>query len=231
MASYNIHRCLGKDGRLAPERISGVIEELGSDIVGLQEVDARASDGGFSLQMELLAGATGYQAVPGPTIRSQNRFYGNVLLTTHPIKRVRRYDLSVSRREPRGALDVDLEVHGRPVRVIVTHFGLRGAERREQARRLLGHLGADHGGMCVLLGDTNDWSARGQAVRLLNAAFGAPPLKRTFPSRFPIFPLDRIWVKPPDRLERLTVHRSPLARLASDHLPVKARIVCSKEVA
>ena len=50
-------------------------------------------------------------------------------------------DLTVYRREPRGALDVDLDIDGRTVRVVVTHLGLLPGERRKQVRRLLDVLG------------------------------------------------------------------------------------------
>ena len=52
--------------------------------------------------------------------------------------------------------------------------------------------------------------------------FVKPPAPATFPARWPVLALDRIWVRPRRRLERVFVHRSPTARVASDHLPVVA---------
>ena len=38
IATYNIHRCRGLDGRTRPERIAAVLESIDADIVALQEV-------------------------------------------------------------------------------------------------------------------------------------------------------------------------------------------------
>ncbi len=46
----------------------------------------------------------------------------------------------------------------------------------------------------------------------------------SFPSRFPILPLDRVMGYPKDIVTAVEVHDSPLARIASDHLPIKAYI-------
>jgi endonuclease/exonuclease/phosphatase family metal-dependent hydrolase len=51
---------------------------------------------------------------------------------------------------------------------------------------------------------------------------GAAARLRSFPSRRPILPLDRIWIHPVNVLRRMFVHRSALAKSASDHLPVVA---------
>ena len=48
---------------------------------------------------------------------------------------------------------------------------------------------------------------------------------RTFPSRFPAFALDRVWVHPAARLVDIEVDRSRPARIASDHLPLVARVL------
>ena len=58
----------------------------------------------------------------------------------------------------------------------------------------------------------------------LHRRFGPMPSLRTFPSRFPVFALDRIWVQPRASLLDVRVHRTPLARRASDHLPLTARV-------
>jgi len=58
----------------------------------------------------------------------------------------------------------------------------------------------------------------------LNGLFGHSIVERTFPSRWPILALDRVWVRPRHSLLALKAHRSPLAQLASDHLPVKALV-------
>ena len=52
---YNIHECVGGDGRRDPERIAAVLREIDADIIGLQEVDARPAPPANSMQMQYLA--------------------------------------------------------------------------------------------------------------------------------------------------------------------------------
>lgn len=145
-------------------------------------------------------------------------------LTTWPVLAVRRLDLSVPGREPRGALDVDLNIQGKTARVIVTHLGLRGAERRHQVKRLIAALSIESAGLVIALGDANEWLPAGRPLRTLHAAFGKTRAQRTFPSVLPFLALDRIWVRPKEDLLDVRPHKTPLARIASDHLPLKALI-------
>jgi endonuclease/exonuclease/phosphatase family metal-dependent hydrolase len=150
--------------------------------------------------------------------------YGNALLTRHPVTAVRRIDLGVSGREPRGALDADLDVRGRCVQVVVTHFGLSAAERRQQASRLLEAVRLDVEHPILLLGDFNEWLPGGGALRMLQPHFVRSPSLPTFPSLRPMLALDRIWIRSGHALAGVRVHRSPAARVASDHLPLRADI-------
>ncbi|MEW6271218.1 MAG: endonuclease/exonuclease/phosphatase family protein [Thermodesulfobacteriota bacterium] len=224
IGSYNIHRCVGLDGRCSPERIAEVVAEMAVDVVALQEVDS-----GYFLkeghdQLEYLARAAGMEALAGPTMTSEVGHYGNALLTRRPASAVRHADLSVAGKEPRGALDVDLEVDGHLIQIVVTHLGLRRFERVKQVEQILRTvIGAPEGGLIVVAGDFNEWRPGDHSLRPLHARFGRSRL-RTFPSRRPLFAFDRILVEPRHALVELTVHDTPLARVASDHLPVKALI-------
>jgi len=219
IASYNLHGCVGHDGARDAQRIAGVIAELGCDTIGLQEV--------FGL--ELLKEKLGMTAIAGPHHLWHDRHVGNALLTRRRVLEVRNHDYSWPRHEPRTALDVDLDVAGETVRVIVTHLGLKPAERRFQVRRLLELL--KHVPLherVVVLGDINEWLPLGRPLRWLHGLLGHSPAERTFPSRWPLLALDRVWVRPRHALLALGAHRSPLAAQASDHLPVKA-IVATHE--
>jgi endonuclease/exonuclease/phosphatase family metal-dependent hydrolase len=221
VASYNVHRCLGGDGRRDPDRIAAVIDEMGADVVGLQEVDASVHPRFGVDQFAHLARATRSTAIAGPTLRSHRGRYGNVLLTHVPVVGVRLIDLSVPGREPRGAIDADLEVDGARIRVVVTHLGLRGAERRRQVVRLLRRLEEPRVGLALVLGDLNEWLAPARVLRCLRARFAGPAV-RSFPARLPLIALDRVLVQPPGALVDVHAHGSRLARVASDHLPVRA---------
>jgi endonuclease/exonuclease/phosphatase family metal-dependent hydrolase len=217
LATYNIHSCIGSDGAFEPDRIAQVLRELDADVVALQEVDSRAHRGLELLQC--LAAETGFTPIPGPTLLRQTRHYGNALMTKLKASDIRRVDLSLIGHEPRGALDVDLDCDGVRLQIIATHLGLNPAERRVQVQRLLDRFSTRH---CVLMGDLNEWFLWGRPLRWLKAIFGRTPAPPTFPAVFPLFALDRIWVRPSRTLVRVEVHCSPLARRASDHLPLKA---------
>ena len=220
-ASYNIHRCIGRDRRHDPDRIVRVLRELDADVVGLQEVAARAGSEGDVDQLVHLATAAGYESVPGPTRHHARGHLANGLLCRGRVVHTKRVDISIRGREPRGLLDVDIEHAGSPLRVLVTHFGLSGLDRLFQARRLLEVLGDDRQQATLVLGDINEWFP-GPALRRLNARLGRAPSVATFPSGRPILALDRIWVQPFAALVEVRAHATPLARSASDHLPVRA---------
>lgn len=226
VVTYNIHRCVGTDDALDVGRVAEVLERLGPDVVALQEVDT-SLDARFELgQLEVLARRTGLDAVLGPTVERSGGFYGNAILTRYEPRRVRRHDLSVEGREPRGAIDVELVVDGHSLRVVATHLGLTGAERRQQVGRLLGLLYAQpRGRAAVVMGDFNEWFRFSRNLRRLNSYLGWQPRHPTFPSRRPVFALDRIWAVPSGVLAEAGVADFDLAAKASDHLPRWADIV------
>jgi endonuclease/exonuclease/phosphatase family metal-dependent hydrolase len=221
IATYNIHGAVGTDRRFNPQRVAQVLKEISADIIALQEVPLGGSE--MPNVLDMLQDATGFNAVEGPTRHGPERRYGNAVLSRYPILATRNIDLSFGSREPRGALDADVDCHGHPLRVIATHLGLRFAERRDQIRRLLQAFDTDRMPV-ILLGDVNEWFVWGRSLRWLVSHFEAVPAPRTFPSRWPVFALDRIWISPRHRLVHVDVHATPLARLASDHLPLIAHI-------
>ena len=221
IASYNVHGCVGFDRACRPDRIAEVIRALDADIVVLQEVEAHRHASGAPSQLEALCEATGLAGIPGPLLLDR-RGFGNAVLTRGVILGVDRLDLTVARREPRGALAVDIELGRQRLRVVGTHLGLRPAERLVQMAKLLAWLPAE--GPLVVLGDFNDWRRRGPIVQRLNGLFGPSPPLRTFPSWRPLFALDRVWGRPPGLVAELQAHASRAARVASDHLPIHATL-------
>lgn len=221
VATYNIHRAVGRDGLFDPERVADVLAEIGADVIALQEVQTGRT--GRSL-LQILRERLGAEAVHGVTMLRRDAEFGNVILSRHRIAAVSRLDLSVPPYEPRGALDVRLDYRGRALRVVATHLGLRPYERREQVKRLLAALGDETDLTTVLLGDVNEWFLWGRPLRWLHVQFGRTRALPTFPARCPVFALDRLWVRPRGLLQQLSVHASPLARAASDHLPLVATV-------
>jgi len=227
VASYNIHTCVGVDRRYDPVRVAKVLRELDADVIALQEVDARHRDARHVDQWLFFAQETGLHAIPGPNVRDHRGRFGNALLTRWPVMAVRQLDLSVHGREPRGAIDADLTIGNRILRVVATHFGLRSPERQHQTELLLSALEVDDGVKrdgIVIMGDLNEWRGRRGGIPALDRAIGRAPAPRTFPSWCPLLPLDRIYAGLSAELAQLAPHRSPLARVASDHLPLKAHL-------
>jgi endonuclease/exonuclease/phosphatase family metal-dependent hydrolase len=177
--------------------------------------------GGFDL-LSYLAEGTGMTAIAGPTLMRKEGHYGNALLTRLPVSNIQRLDLTFHRWEPRGALSADIDCWGTKLRAVATHLGLWPKERRFQVRRLLKLFHTERTQPAVLMGDLNEWLLWGRPLRWLHAYFDRSPHLPTFPARFPMFALDRILVHP--RLEHttFTVHLSEIARIASDHLPLRA---------
>ena len=221
VATWNVHEGVGADGRYDPQRLSRVLRELEAEVIALQEVPL-GGRGRADLAADIDM-PSGWRLAVGPTLDTPARRFGNAVLSRYPIEEVRSIDLSFGRREPRGALDADIECRGRRLRIVATHLGLAPAERRDQVRRLLAAFDTDRMPV-VLLGDINEWFVRGRPLRWLRAHFGVTRPVRSFPSCLPLFALDRIWMHPIERLVDVCAHRSATARVASDHLPVVARI-------
>jgi endonuclease/exonuclease/phosphatase family metal-dependent hydrolase len=226
VATYNVHGCRGPDPRSAPdpERIAAVIAELEADVIGLQEVGSRREVIEGTTQLELLAERSGLEAIDGAVWTKGRSAYGNAILTRHRASQVLRLDLSVKGREPRGMLDVRLSIGRLDLRVVVTHFGLRATERKRQVDSLIENLGERCDEPLIVVGDFNEWHPRGDSLARLHHTFGHAPRVRSFPARFPIFALDRIWVRPHRALVDVRAVTTPTARRASDHLPVVATI-------
>ena len=223
-ATYNIHGGLGGDGRRDLARIARVLAALDCDVVALQEVANRLAGSGQEVQADFLAESLQMDVVRGPTLLRGDEDFGNALLTRLPLRALRRLDLSETGREPRGALDVELEKHGRPLRLIATHFGLRPWERRRQVRRLLEQIPRSPVRPLILLGDLNEWLPGSRPLRWLVREFGAASGIPTFPARRPLLALDRVLVTPGSALVALQALSGGEASLASDHLPLWGRV-------
>jgi endonuclease/exonuclease/phosphatase family metal-dependent hydrolase len=110
--------------------------------------------------------------------------------------------------------------------VIATHFGLLRHSRERQVERVL-EAAQDSKPYCtILMGDLNEWrTGRRSALMGLEPIFGSVSnFAPSFPARFPILALDRILCNPRERLKDISVHATPLARKASDHLPLTATL-------
>jgi endonuclease/exonuclease/phosphatase family metal-dependent hydrolase len=221
--SYNIHGCVGRDGREDPDRVLEVIRRADADIVGLQEVHQDdALDRDFLRKLEHLP----YRAVLyGKTMRKPSANYGNVLLLREPPTDVQRIELPTSGGEPRGMLLADTQIGGVALRVAVTHLDIRARDRREQAAALIPHLLPETGNQnLVLLGDLNEWLPIRPYFRRFAAHFDARSRCRTFPLRPALFPLDRIALRGNFLQHEFKTDRRAPADNASDHWPLLCHV-------
>ena len=174
VVTYNIHTCVGVDRRYDPGRIGAVLREIDADIACLQEVGVRRRIGRQADQWAYLGQVTGCRVITAASVREHGRRFGNAILTHFPVLAAYSIDLTVAGHPPRSAIDADLLVGDRVLRVIATHFGLRAAERRLQANRLMAALGRAEAAnrspadAVLLMGDLNEWRGRAGAIRSLD---------------------------------------------------------------
>ncbi|MEJ1158696.1 endonuclease/exonuclease/phosphatase family protein [Prosthecomicrobium sp. N25] len=235
IATWNVHSCIGTDGVLSPRRIAEVIAETGAEVVALQELDVGRRRTGRIDQAEAIALELGMEVAFHPALRVVEEAYGDAILSTRALRLVKADALpgwsfgARFRAEPRGALWVEVDVDGAKLQMINTHLGLVPAEQRAQVAALLGPdwLGHPH---CreptLLVGDFNA-PPLGRTYRTLAARFadvqtvpGAGRARATFPSRLPLLRIDHAFTCGPVAVAKAEVFSSPLARLASDHLPL-----------
>ncbi len=228
VASYNVHRCVGADRLYLPRRTAEVIREIEAQVIGLQEVDSQLPAEAGMAQLDFLAKLTGFPSLSGPCFQDTHGCFGNALLTTLPVRLFRLIDMTLSGREPRGIIEARLGFDKTELRVLVTHLGKKGRERRFQVNRLREIIEEDRERRTVILGDFNEWLPRSGCSWMLQSWFGRRLRRPTYPSVLPIFSLDRIWVLPAHVKTNVQVHSTRLAQLASDHLPIRAEIEWSE---
>ena len=233
VATYNVHGCVGIDGQRSESRIAEVIASMPADIVGLQELDLGRPRSAHADQAALIATQLGWKYHFHPAMRSGEEQYGNAIVSRFPIKLKLAVEMPGTPpwycREQRIAIWMQAQTDLGPVHIINSHFGLGSSERRLQAKLLigptwLGSVPPDE--PAILLGDFNSvrtsraYQLIGTHLRDVRALVRPQEAFRTFPTRFPSLAVDHIFVNAALSPTRLSVHRSPLARLASDHFPL-----------
>lgn len=213
--------------------LSEIRDELhadGADLVFLQEVGGSEGQEVSPHQYEVLADQMWPQHAYGRNAVTTGGHHGNALLSKYPIVHWQNIDVSVGGSEPRGILHCVLDVPRAPqLHAVCVHLGLRESHRRQQIERLLELItrAIPSGAPLVVAGDFNDWRGRSH-LRLLRSSLeeihasanGHPA--RTFPARWPLLQLDRIYVRNL-RHRPLQLPRRPWATL-SDHAPLAGEV-------
>jgi endonuclease/exonuclease/phosphatase family metal-dependent hydrolase len=251
VVSWNVHGCVGNDGKFAPQRIADVLLALAPDVAMLQEVGDNRGIHPPIDQAATLARALDMLCAVGITMPREPYGYGNCTLSRHALVETETYDLSVPGREPRACLRVVVGCEGLHLVTMNVHLGLGPGERRRQLGVMLEVLLADYAAEqvarhrrlpwlfrwrkadvdklatlsepLVLAGDFNDFPpgpvSRTLANRLHDSC-ARIAARRTFPAWRPLLRLDRVYSSRAVDVLRAEVDRSPLARAASDHLPL-----------
>lgn len=225
VASYNIRKAIGTDRRRNPERILQVLREVDADVIALQEADRRFGARAAVLTPHLLAEHGDWEAVGVGMRAASMGWHGNALLVRRGTRVIDCEPVHLPALEPRGAVAADLEIGGAVVRVVGMHLDLSGLWRRRQAAAIIAHVAASttqH--PTVLMGDLNEWTRRAGCLRDFVTAYSFADTGPTFHALRPVGRLDRIMVSSELRIAECGVHSSPLARRASDHLPVWAEL-------
>jgi endonuclease/exonuclease/phosphatase family metal-dependent hydrolase len=228
LLTYNVHQSVGGlDRRYRPERVLDVIAAEQPDLVCLQEVEARGRgrhDGDRPERIARRLGAADWAYQPDVSCRRGG--CGNLVLSRWPFRQREHLSLSLGRRLPRGAQLVVVATPAGPLRLVNWHLGLREKERRWQAARLLEHdaLRRPDELPTLVAGDCNDW--RNSLERLFFAVRdfvqATAPVRRfrSFPAFMALTAIDKVFYRGSLLLRGARVVRSPLARRASDHLPL-----------
>jgi endonuclease/exonuclease/phosphatase family metal-dependent hydrolase len=231
--TYNIHSCIGIDGKIRPERVARVINHCDPDIVAVQEIDAHRPRSGGHDQAEVIADHLRMTHVFHAMFEEEKERYGIAIFARMPFKVARSAHLTKESRMPfreaRGAIWVTLEIGGRKLNLINTHFGLGPAERRAQVAELLGErwlggLGEDE--PVILCGDFNSGPRSEVFQRLQERFHDAQTVankhrpRPTFSSVKPLLRLDHVFVSQHFTVMNVELPDTPTARVASDHLPL-----------
>ncbi len=231
--TYNVHSCVGMDGKISPERIARVIGRHKPDIVALQELDLKRIRTGGMDQPHIIAKELEMIYYFHPNIRIEEECYGSAVLSRFPMKLVKAEKLPglVHKRhlEPRGAIWCVVDLGDTQIQFINTHLGLRRKECLVQAQALCAEQWLDHPDCkepVVLCGDFNAWPRSSvcnlirQKLRDVQIEMEGHSPRATWFSHLPMGRIDHVFVSPNIGVVRVEVSKTDLDRKSSDHLPL-----------
>jgi endonuclease/exonuclease/phosphatase family metal-dependent hydrolase len=213
--TWNVHSSFQLNPKFDLDGVCSIIRRWSPDIVALQEVDSRGrTDDPF----HRLAAAVGEYRAEARSIVTQDGDYGQVLLSRWAFSADPDIiDVSHRQREPRRVICAHVRSPIGDVQVVATHLGLSVGERFAQAQAIAGLIRPQR---CLVLGDFNDWFWVKSVRGALASRCPVRTRLRTFPSRWPVLRLDRIYATPDGLLRHSWTDKE--ARDYSDHLPVIA---------
>lgn len=241
VVSYNIHKGFSAGNRVFVLReIKKALTQFPSDLLCLQEVlgahaghSKKVQDWPTESQFEFLADTVWPHFAYGRNAVYTSGHHGNAILSKYPIEWWSNFDISTNRMENRGYVHAQIRVPGHRVSVhcISVHLGLLQRSRQVQLKKMIDRLAREvpkHEPL-LIAGDFNDWSHKATTMleeqlnlkEAYHATHGKHP--RTFPSRFPVLCLDRIYFRGFELRAVQILNRAPWNKL-SDHAALYAEL-------
>lgn len=238
--SYNIHKGMSPLNRLVKLQGMGqALADLPIDILCLQEVQGQNLKRALSFneypddpQHDWFGKYLSLSNSYGQNVSYEHGHHGNATLSRHPLDPKHNVNITVSRLEKRGVLHSEIMPSdwGVPVVVLNAHLNLLESDRTKQYLAIADYINSeiDKDKPLILAGDFNDWAKKsGQFLAELGLSevfytkHGKHPA--TFPAKFPMISLDRIYVRHLKVLSAQVYGGVPWSGL-SDHLPIGARL-------
>lgn len=239
IATYNIHKGFSQfNRRVVLHELRERLRELDADILFLQEVQGahaghvqRHADYPSGPQHEFLADEFWAHHAYGMNATYDEGHHGNAILSRFPIVQTFNKDVSAHRFESRGLLHCEVDMEGLQVHCLCAHFGLFAKGKRVQMRALVEYVLNEipAGAPLLIAGDFNDW--RNQLSLTLAQELGVQDVfdlqegkpARSYPSRVPLFRLDRIYVRG-FKVQNCDVHIGGKWLRLSDHAALSAQL-------
>jgi endonuclease/exonuclease/phosphatase family metal-dependent hydrolase len=227
--TYNVHGFVGTDWVYDPERTARVIAASQAEIVALQEVDFGRGARLEPSAVERLALRVDMKCHFTFTRDGKNGHFGNAVLSKHDLQLIAEGPLPRQRDEARAVQLLKVVASDFEFHLINTHLSIKARERRAQVRALLGAEWLARAGTDIPLVVCGDFNAspfsgvyRKLARSLVDVQGGVFSSRGTWPSRFPFWRIDHMFVTPSIAIRSCTVLTAEAARTASDHLPLMA---------
>jgi len=239
IASYNIHKGFSHfNRRFVLHELRDRVRELDADIVFLQEVQGahtqhvrRFHSYPEGSQHEFIADQVWSHHAYGKNSVYEAGHHGNAILSRFPITQSKNTDVSAHRFEQRGLLYCKIELAGESVHCLCVHFGLFAKWRNTQLSALIEYVNKiiPLDAPLIVAGDFNDW--RSQLSRTLASELDIHDVfhlktgrhARSYPSNFPLFQLDRIYVRG-FSMSHNEVHFGGAWQRLSDHAALSTRL-------